>query len=152
MVMKKVKANEIITNLLYGSAKRSQNGSKPITRLHSELVRRSMTRVGLSSSLDICGETGETNGCEAFQKLPHFSVIDSITVSDCSLTEEIKHVRGFSMPDLDLDVQVYYFQEGDKGSPSKSSTTRHDADDDDSMPQLRTTLLPSKSLSGAWDS
>ncbi|KAF2809959.1 AAA-domain-containing protein [Mytilinidion resinicola] len=63
----------------------------------------------------------------------------------------ITDVRGFDISDVKLDVQAYYFQEGDHDSPSKRRTAGIDADEDD-MPQLRVTMLPSRSLNGAWDS
>ncbi|KAK5009973.1 hypothetical protein LTR28_012445 [Elasticomyces elasticus] len=80
--------------------------------------------------------------------LEHAHVIDSINVVDASGTAVDTAV--YKLDQVQLDVQAYELH-SDDGSPSRRVIEQWPEQEMD-QPQARVTLLPSRALSGAWDS
>lgn len=89
----------------------------------------------------------EVENCDS---LPHAYLIESINVVDFSGTES--ETSFHRLQDVQLDVQAYELHESEEDSLPRTRSIHHEGEDEDAIPQVRVTALPSKSLNGVWES
>ena len=82
--------------------------------------------------------------------LSHAYLIESINVVDFSGTES--ETSFHRLQDVQLDVQAYELHESEEDSLPRTRSIHHEGEDEDAIPQVRVTALPSKSLNGVWES
>ncbi|KAK4986386.1 hypothetical protein LTR50_005364 [Elasticomyces elasticus] len=112
--------------------------------VRTDLVRREVADWLSTEFLNLSIDQ-DVNG---YDDLEHAHVIDSINVVDASGTAVDTAV--YKLDQVQLDVQAYELH-SDDGSPSRRVIEQWPEQEMD-QPQARVTLLPSRALSGAWDS